>query len=173
MHSSWTANQVKGHACFPEFRVVLIVSLRLNQKVRRPLAQVFAHSFAIPNLPGPPAPTASVAVAPDGYIFAVDGDSIVGLMDKLGGQIQRAIEDSSYSSSSQCALKIRLRHLLRSWSTIIAGDGYFSMPYEFLETQTVATYAQALWHSPVCNRWKKRRFASSIDPRGDHGRCRK
>ena len=155
---AWTANAGQGNTLLPEFQGGLIVSAADSIKRFDGLTgqQVFAHSFANPpNLPGPlHQGKHAVAVHPDGTIFAVDGDSIVGLDGQTGAvKFSVPIEDSSYSSSSQCAPQNNGSGTYFPFvgPTIIAGDGYFYMPYEFLETQTVATYAAGSGTPPVCN----------------------
>ncbi len=139
---AWTASVGAGNTLVPDFLGGLVVSTPDSIKRLDGITgqQVLTYSFLSP------APLGSlyrgkhpVAVHSDGTIFVVDGDSVVGIDSLTGSQkFTVRLEDSSYFLSSSCGTPSNGTTTQPPFvgPVIIAGDGYFYMPYQYLETST-------------------------------------
>ena len=155
---AWTAPVGGGNKLLPDFQGGLVVSAVDSVKRYDGITgqQVFAHAFVNPpNLPGPLHNNKHVvAIHADGTIFVVDGNLVAGLDSQTGAtKFTVPIDNSSYRTSSDC---LPQNDAAGSYApfigpAIIAGDGYFYLPYEYLGSVRNETYYDATTTPPLCN----------------------
>ncbi len=154
---AWTATVGAGNTLLPDFQGGLVVSAADTVKRFDGMngQQVFAYSFVNPG--GTSYAYRGkhpVAVHPDGTVFVVDGDSVVGIDSQTGAaKFNVSMEHWTSSATSDCTP-------LNRWQidappivgpSIIAGDGYFYMPYEYVGRVRKETYYDASTRPPSCN----------------------
>src|SRR5438093_806445 len=157
---AWTATAGAGNTLLPDFQGGLVVSAHDSVKRFDGMTgqTVFTYAFANPDVTSylyrgkhP------VAVHPDGTVFLVDGDKVVGLDSQTGTvKFSVSLDDSSYSASSDCRPQIDAGISGPPFlgPSIIAGDGYFYIPYEFLGKVDIETYYDPTSTPPTCN-WQQ------------------
>src|SRR5437867_3409253 len=157
---AWTATAGAGNTLLPDFQGGLVVSAHDSVKRFDGMTgqTVFTYAFANPDVTSylyrgkhP------VAVHPDGTVFLVDGDKVVGLDSQTGTvKFSVSLDDSSYSASSDCRPQIDAGISGPPFlgPSIIAGDGYFYIPYEFLGKVDIETYYDPTSTPPSCN-WQQ------------------